>query len=186
MAAFKIYKETALPGTPANNAIYIVAPAAKPDYVEIYVTSSAGVVKRVIDEDDVQALIDASLAGMNSIRVVADIAARNALSLTTDSMVLVKDASADVTVDSGAALYVWEQALTTYSKIAEYESLDFTIDWSDVQNRPSSSAANIDDAVAKRHTHANSTELAKITEDGSGNLLYDGALPATKWDSTSW
>lgn len=186
MAAFKIYKETTLPGSPASNAIYIVAPASKPDYVEIYVTSSSGVVKRVIDSEDVQALIDASLTGMNSIKVVADIAARDALSLTMDSMVLVKDASADATVDSGAALYVWEEALSAFSKIAEYESLDFTIDWSDIQNRPSSSVANIDDAVSKRHTHANSTELAKIGQDGSGNLTYDGALPATKWDSTSW
>ena len=35
MAIFKIFRETALPGTLQPYSIYIVAPAAKPNYVEI-------------------------------------------------------------------------------------------------------------------------------------------------------
>jgi hypothetical protein len=38
MATYSIYKETALPGTLQPHSIYLIAPAANPDYVEMYVT----------------------------------------------------------------------------------------------------------------------------------------------------
>ena len=63
----------------------------------------------------------------NSAQLVADIAARDALELTKNSFVLVSDASADPTVDVGAALYFYNMADDSYLKIAEYESLDLVI-----------------------------------------------------------
>ena len=65
----------------------------------------------------------------NSAQLVEDIAARDALapSLTKNSFVLVSDASADATVDVGAALYFYNVAEESFLKIAEYESLDFVL-----------------------------------------------------------
>lgn len=49
------------------------------------------------------------------------------------------------------------------------------VNWTDIQNRPYSSVAVIDDMVAKRHSHANLAYLNKISEDsGTGQLLYNG------------
>ena len=80
MATYQVFKETTLPGTLQANSIYLVAPAAKPDYVEMYVTgSSASTVKRIINDVDVQDMIDTSVASQTQLEVVTDITARNAL-----------------------------------------------------------------------------------------------------------
>ena len=187
MAAVKIYRETALPGTLQANSVYLIAPAGSPNYVEMYVTgTSASTVKRIINEDDIQAMISASLAGLSSLDIVADIAARNALTPGNGSMCLVLDATGDATVQAGAAMYVYQLATTTWIKVSEYESMDLVLEWSAIQNKPTSAVADIDDAVSKRHSHANKTQLDKLGEDGDGLLTYNGLLPKIAWDSTSW
>jgi hypothetical protein len=189
MAEYKVFKETALPSTInlEPHSIYLVAPSARPEYVEIYVTGvSTSTVKRVIDQSDVQAMIDSEVAALSAIEVVADIAARDALTLAANTQVMVLDATADTTVDSGAATYIYRQSDTSFTKIAEYESLDVILNWNDIVGGPSSSPTDIDDAVAKRHVHANKTELDLITQDGNGKMLYNGALPVTAWDSVNW
>lgn len=153
----------------------------------MYVTgSSASTVKRVINSDDIQLMIDTSLSAMSNLEVVADIAARNALNPTRNVVVLVLNATADPTVAAGAATYVYQLSTTSWIKISEAESLDLSITWASIQGKPTSSPTDIDDAVTKRHTHANLTQLNKIGEDVNGDLTYNGTLPNTKWQSTNW
>jgi len=187
MATFKIFKETTLPGSLDAHSIYLIAPAGKPNYVEMYVTgASASTVKRIVNTDDIQTMIDSSLASLNAIEVVPDIPARNALTPTKNITVLVLDATGDLTVASGAATYVYRLSTTTWVKISEAESMDVSVTWAMITGKPSSAVADIDDAVAKRHNHANKTQLDKIGEDGSGNLTYNGVLPVIAWTSTNW
>jgi hypothetical protein len=187
MATVKIYKETTLPGTLQANSVYLIAPAGSPNYVEMYVTgTSAATVKRILNEADIQAMITASLSGIGATEIVADITARNALTPSNGSMCLVLDASADPTVTSGAATYIYQTSTTTWIKIAEYESLDFELSWANLSNKPTSSVADIDDAVSKRHAHTNKTQLDKVGENVDGLLTYNGLLPKIAWDSTSW
>lgn len=184
---YNIYKETALPGTLQPHSIYLIAPAARPDFVEMYVTgASAATVKRHVNSVDVQNMIDAALSGMGGLSVVDDIAARNALAPTSNVMVLVIDASDDPNVTSGSATYVYRLSTTSWIKISESESMDLSLTWSSISGRPTSAVADIDNAVSLRHSHANLTQLNKIGEDGDGNLTYDGALPKTGWASTGW
>jgi hypothetical protein len=189
LAEYKIFKETALPsvGSLEVHSIYLVAPAARPDYVEIYITgASTSTVKRVIDQPDVQSMIDADISALSAIEVVADITARDALTLTANTQVMVLDASDDGTVDSGAATYIYRQSDTSFTKIAEYESLDVIMNWSDIVGGPSSSPTDIDDAVSKRHVHANKTELDLIGEDADGNMNYNSLPLVINWDSVNW
>lgn len=83
--------------------------------------------------------LEGAVAGQSGCYVVDDIAARDAL---TESNVgdqcWVKDASADETVESGAAKYLWDG--TAWVKTAEAESMDVVIDWADVQNKVVDSA----------------------------------------------
>lgn len=67
-----------------------------------------------------------------NVKYVADITARDAL--TGDALtglVFVIDASADATVDAGAAMYAWDATLNSnaggWVKIAEHESLDIDV-----------------------------------------------------------
>jgi hypothetical protein len=188
MATYKVFKETALPGSLQPHSIYLVAPVAHPGYLEIYVTDTAGTAtRRTHKVEDIQAMIDSSLAGMSGGATIVDnIAARDALNKTNGLTVLVVDASADPTVDTGAATYVYRESNASWVKISEYESLDISLSWANITGRPASSVADIDDAVTKRHTHANKTQLDKIGEDGNGDLTYNGENVAPKLNSAGW
>lgn len=188
MTTVRIHKTTTLPGTLDGHSVYLVAPAAKPNYVEMYVTNAAGTAaRRVINSDDIQAMIDAAVAGVQTgIEIVDDIAARNALTPVNGKYVLVLDASADPTVDSGAASYVWRTTASQWIKLTEYESLDITVTWEMIQGKPTATPAAIDAAVANAHTHANMTQLTKINEDGNGDFIYDGLPPRARLETAGW
>lgn len=186
MAIVKIFRETALPATLQNDSLYVIAPSSTPNYFELYVTNSSGAVKRIPTDADITTKINAALSTVSSLTVVADIAARNALTPTTNIQVLVKNATGDATVASGAATYVYEIATTSWTKISEAESLDVVLNWASIQGKPTSSASAIDSAVSASHTHSNKTQLDKVSEDAGGNLTYAGSLPHIGWDSTGW
>jgi hypothetical protein len=157
----------------------------------MYFTSSDGLdVRHVISKDEIQSMINQYVVNATSelteIKIVADIAARNALNLTANGLCLVLDATADATIAAGAALYVYDAVGLQWTKVAEYESMDVQLLWSAIQGRPTSSVAAIDDAVAKAHTHTNKAQLDKISEDGGGNLMYNGAYPKAPLDAEQW
>jgi hypothetical protein len=184
--ALQLFRETALPATLQAYSIYMIAPTARPEYVEIYVTDATGVAKRVINQADIETLISDAIADAKELFIVADIDARDALSPTYAQYVFVIDATDDTTVDSGGATYLYNTATTSWIKISEAESLDVVLNWTDIQGGPASSPTEIDAAVAAAHTHENKTQLDKIDEDDDGNFTYAGSLPLTGWSSTSW
>lgn len=188
MSTFKIYRETALPGTLQPYSVYLIAPASDPTLVEVVVTNSDATANRhVINKADIQSMIDTSMAaaGANDLAIVADIPARDALAPTGNLYAYVTDATGDATVTSGGATYLYNHATTTWLKVSEAESMDVVLQWANIQGGPSSTPANIDDAVTKRHTHANATQLGKIDEAG-GEMTYGGVQVKTEWSSTGW
>lgn len=188
MANFQIFKETALPSTLQPNSIYLVTSATNSSLVEMFVTNVAGTAARhVLSESDVQTMISNSITSSNSAIVVANIAARDALlPLTATKWVYVIDATGDATVASGGATYLYNTTTSAWVKVSEAESLDLVLNWTTLTGKPTSAVADIDDAVSKRHTHTNMTQLNKIGEDVGGNLTYNGSLVSTGWTSTNW
>ena len=188
MAKIKISQVTAVPtgGAIVANTIYMVSVGAT-NKMEVYMSNSAGdALKRVFNESDIQALINASVSGLGGIEVVDDIAARDALIPSSNVQVMVLDASADPTVSSGAATYVYRLSNTTWYKVSESESLDFVFNWSNLQDKPTSTVAQIDSAVTNSHTHANKTQLDLIGQDGDGDITYNGSKVANEYTSTAW
>lgn len=184
MTPFKIFRETALPSPLQAYAIYLVAPPGEADYVEMYVTDATGSkARRIVNDKDIKAMIAESLAAAGQLAVVEDIAARDRIA-EPKGEVYVVNAAADPSVSKGGARYLYHNS--QWLKIAETESMDLVLTWGGMQGKPASSTADIDDAVTKRHTHANKTQLDKIGEDGSGNLTYGGSAVATAWASTGW
>jgi len=182
---FKPFKLTAVPSLPCDpNAVFFVAPTGKPNYIEIYLSNNAGTaLRRLLTDSDIQGLIDTSIAGISGeMPIVANIAARNALTLTKNTQVLVLDATGDSTVGNGAATYLYRASTTSWIKLSESESMDLILQWSNIQGKPNSSAAAIDTAVANSHTHTNKTQLDKIGENGSGLLIYNNSLPKIGWE----
>lgn len=190
MAEFKIAKVTALPGSPVADTMYVVKGALDTN-AKLYVTSSAGTAVEVFDDALVASMIADAIgtATNTSLTLVADIAARDALVLDTNAIVLVADATGDATVNAGAALYFYDSVGDTFTKVAEYESMDVILSWANIQDKPTSTVAAIDQAVTDSHTHSNKSVLDLLTVSG-GVLQYDGANvdtdTVTQWTSTDW
>lgn len=190
MTQLKFHKVTTLPGTLEANALYFVVNG---NYSETYVTTSDGTAKSLGNSAMITTIADARISAAmaaavsNPVEIVADIAARNTLtgSAATNKLILVTNATGDATVASGAALYVFNKAAGTTTKIAEYESMDVQLTWASIQNKPTSTVSEIDDAVTKRHTHANKVTLDKLG-DSAGTLTYGGQAVSTNWNTTNW
>lgn len=132
----------------------------------------------------------------------ANIAALTAAGATTNiaegQLVWVNDASGDTTVSSGWAIYrkkvdtdpasldytkvndvpestqgAGDGVTAGWQKVAESESLDVVVNWANIEGKPNSAVADIDDAVSKKHEHANKAVIDKFTES-SGDLIYNG------------
>ena len=191
MAYLSIFKETVLPESLQPNAMYLVAPAGQPNYVEIYVTSNDGaIVRKTIGETEILGLINTHIGtavqSVLEFKLVQDIVTRDALALDKATLVLVIDASADPTVEAGAATYIYNPDDEDYTKIAEYESLDISLDWDAIGGAPTSTPAQIDAAVSNSHTHANKAVLDELTENGDEELLYKGQVIPAGLSTVNW
>lgn len=161
------------------------------NYAEAYLTDLSGVAKSIGNTSMINALVAQALAnwsgGSSTVEIVPDIAARDALILTLEAnaMILVVDATDDPTVDLGSALYAYDFTSETTYKIAEYESMDIVLEWSAIVGGPTSSPAQIDNAVSIAHTHANKAVLDKFTEEG-GLPRYAGKPIQSEWATESW
>ena len=186
---FKTHRVTELPAVLEAYAVYFVAPAGTTDYVEIYVTSSDGTsARRVINEQDVNTLVEQKLAGTDEIYVVDTIADRLTVDTDKSRYVYVVDASEDSTVTSGGASYLYNTVTEDWVKISESESMDLVLNWNSIIGGPTSTPAQIDEAVAAKHTHVNKNALDKVGEDVEGNFTYGGVAVGgtTKWATTNW
>lgn len=191
MASLNFYKVTSLPGTLVADSLYFVSNGT---IAESYLTDSSGVAKSLGNTSMVTSIVTSqmasTLAAYNAMEIVATIAARNTLaaSLNRNVLVLVSDATGDVTVASGAALYAFNNTGDTWTKVTEYESLDVTLTWAALQNKPTSTVAQIDTAVSQAHSHSNKTFLDKIGETG-GAMTYNGSAVgggAPNWTTLNW
>jgi hypothetical protein len=185
---FKVFKETALPGTLQPHSVYFIAPAGETNLLEVYVTnaSASAPVRHVLNKTEVQTMIDASIASSNELTIVADIAARNALTPTRAQYVYVINATGDATVASGGATYLYNTSGSTWIKVSEAESLDVTVTWASITGKPTSTPAQIDTAVANSHTHTNKTQIDLIGQNAGGEMTYNGTQVKTEWSSTGW
>lgn len=99
---------------------------------------------------------------VKEVRIVANIAARNALTgLFAGLNVYVTDASGDSTVNSGGAYYLYDG--TNWIKTGESESLDLVLSWANIQGKPSSLPANGGNADTVDNKHASDFATADHT-----------------------
>ncbi len=182
----KFAKVNVLPVTFEPSTVYLVKDADEA-FAKMFISNAAGTaVRRLPNRDDIQAMVNQAVAGASNIFVVADIAARDALAPTVVTQAIVVDATDDTSVALGSATYVYDPVGDAWSKIAEHESMDVVLKWANIQGRPSSTVAEIDDAVAKKHAHANLTTLDKFAQDGDGQPTYNGKNLHVYLSSDQW
>lgn len=167
------------------NSVYFVAETQGANKVgkEIIVVGSDGTKVSFASLEVIDKAIEKSLKSANSVEVVADIPARDALkdTLKANASILVKDATGDSTVKSGAALYVFQKSDKTFTKIAEYESMDLEFTWSNIQNIPQLNITNEDKGSYVEYTLSvpgSSAAGSKINVPKPANEL--------DWTSKEW
>lgn len=122
----QILRVTALPAELAANTMYLVKGAGEELTITVVGTDGSAV-GSTLTSTQINSMIAAEIAELdisNGVQFAEDIEARDSLALTKDSLVFVADASDDETVESGAALYFYSLSNTTFTKVAEYESMD--------------------------------------------------------------
>ena len=121
----------------------------------------------------------------------ADIAAMLAsTTVEAGQLVWVNDASTDPTVTSGWAIYrkkvgvgIDYTQLAGWTKVSEAEQLDVVVTWDSIQGKPTSTPAQIDQAVTDDHTHANKAQLDLIGFDATASRpTYNSNLLAYRAD----
>ena len=112
-------------------------------------------------------------------------------------VVMVLDASADPTVSTSSTWAIYRRkanttvltTLDSWQKIAEQESLDVVVQWDNIQGKPSSTPAQIDQAVTDDHTHTNKAVLDELADTGTAQapvLEYKGEALAFSKDNTTF
>lgn len=98
--------------------------------------------------------------------VVADIAARDALTAFSGLHALVIDATADSSIEAGGAEYVYDGS--AWQKISEFNDLDLVINWDDIQNKPAylGSFTNLPDTPSDYIGHGGKIVAVNGSEDG--------------------
>ena len=123
------------------------------------------------------ASLQTAIRGKVPCHIVNDIAARDGLeSPKQGDLCWVKDATADETVSTGAAQYIYDGS--AWVKIAEAESLDLVVNWADIQGKEA-----VEAAMGKAHEHANADVLNGISATGdtaiiNGKTYYSGRMVA--------
>lgn len=123
------------------------------------------------------ASLQTAVSGKVPCYVVNDIAARDGLeSPKQGDLCWVKDATADATVSTGAAQYIYDGS--AWVKIAEAESMDMIVNWADIQGKEA-----VETAMSKAHEHANADILNGISASGdtmtvNGKTYYSGRMVA--------
>lgn len=185
--SINFYKVSELPAQPESNAFYFINDGTS-NTIETYLVSNSetGVAKAVGNSSMINELFEQKISQVSKFEAVQNITERNALIRRGQAfMVFVLDASDDVRVDSGSALYAYEPSNDIFIKVAEYESMDYnfqdiinglTFDWSQIQNGPISSASSIDVTVSQIHTHPNIQFLEGISENIHGLVTYRGII----------
>lgn len=180
-----------LPATFDPTTMYMIK-GTEAGMFEIYMSNSDGsAVRHTPTKAEISAMIASQLSAATQIHVVADITARDAIDVASSgtTQVLVLDATADSTVAAGAATYVGYGDPVTWTKISEYESMDVVLQWGNIQGRPTSTVAQIDDAVAQAHSHANKAlldTLSVTTDNGQDFLTLDGEIVGAYASSVEW
>jgi hypothetical protein len=201
MAAVNFFKVSGVPANEylQNNSLYFVYNSEN-TFVDFYLTGSDAATygaHNVSNTAAVNALIDSKLTSFTNLKIVSNIEARDALTLTSSSFVLVADATDDSTVKSGAALYVYDAGTGYYTKVTEYESLDILdlFENKAVLDKFSEDDGSVNAEAAGTVLYdgrplelANRTQVDKIGEDTDGNLTYNGSPvnAVTNWSAIEW
>ena len=193
MAFLDIKRVLALPAQLVARTLYMVADAQADSFDIVVVGTDVTKPRHLINRGEIAAMIAAAVAAgvgggaAQEVFFQPTIAARDAMVPAGNIVVWVGDATGDVTVAAGAAMYFFDfTGNSGWHKISEGATLDAVVSWDKIDGRPTSTPAAIDASVSATHAHANLAVLDVLTKDSDNRLLLDGAPVANFISEEAW
>lgn len=182
--ALSIHRSKSFPSLPEDrhkNCLYLVKPDGS-TVIDTYLVDGQGNAYSHFNEPRFAELFEKYSQSLNSFFIVETIANRDALNLQFNTLVFVIDATGDPSVPEGSALYFYSRVHNLFTKVFQSTGLD----WNFLSGRPQSSPAEIDEAVAKSHSHGNK-DLLDMLGTVNNNLYFKGQ-PVTRYlvGSSDW
>ena len=171
MSVMSFYKVDSLPTVLVPNAIYFVR-NINDAYVDIYVTDNTGQGMRSTVDYEAVKHVAAKATATTLVKTVTNYETLSTLDTYATRIAFVIDASGDSTVTSGAATYIFNQSIAEWVKVAEFESMDTVLQWTNIEGKPNSTPEAIDNAVKQTHTHANKHVLDKFDVNANGTPVF--------------
>lgn len=138
------------------------------DSVDARITAQTGTTAGKLLALDENGLIPTSLipSTFKEAEVVADIDARDELEVFAGLHAFVIDATGDSTVESGGAEYIYNG--TKWIKISELESLDATISWENIQDKPSVASSLLGLSDTPNSYENSAGKILCVNSEGTG------------------
>lgn len=150
---YKPHRLNAIPAVPEINSIYYT-PGAGGELVVTVVGNTIADIYSTRTDAEVLALVAANGLLQQEVIATPTIVTRDALTLTTNALIMVGDATADPLVTTGGAFYFYDNVADTFTLTSRLEDLNLITDWSDIQNKP--------------------LGLDNISVDGDGDITFLG------------
>jgi hypothetical protein len=171
MSVMSFFKVETLPETLVANAIYFV-PDIGSTFVNIFVTDSSGQSMRsTVSTHAIRSIAQVSTTN-TVVKSVATFSGLSELDPLYTKIAFVIDASGDSTVKSGAATYIFNTTINSWVKVAEFESMDVSLVWANILDKPNSTPTQIDNSVLYSHHHANKNIIDRFDLAADGTPTY--------------
>lgn len=163
---YKPHRLNALPATPEANSIYYT-PGADGELVVTVVGNTPADIYSTRSDAQILSLVAANGLLQQEVIATPTITTRDQLTLTTNALVMVGDATADPDVSSGGAFYFYDNTADTFTLTSRLEDLNLVTNWADIQNKPSA--------------------LTDLAVDGDGDITYQGdKLMGMYFETVEW
>jgi hypothetical protein len=161
------------PSAPYDRSTLLFAKQSGNLSITPYATNKNGVeIRGTLNLADLNSRIEGLTLDLTDLKTVSTYVARDSLTLHKNSLVLVGDASGDPNINTGYAVYFWDNNTSTWTLTYASEDEGISVDFSMLGF--ASTAAQIDTAASWEHTHGNTVLIDNIqTNPVTNNLVYN-------------
>lgn len=167
-----------LPTNMEANAIYVVKPPGALEADLVFTGSDPLVVARTISRVDIEQIVGDAVDASTSITFKQSYGDMLSDRPTSNALIYVADATGDPTSTTVVRVYLYNKETDTFTGFPSTGGgggPGGDVTWGQILGRPNSTPAQIDQAVAAMHTHANKAVLDLIGENAQQKLTFRGA-----------
>lgn len=164
-----------LPGTLEANTMYIVKAPGALEADLVFTGSDPTVNASTISRMSIEQIVGTAVDASTSVYFKQAYADMLSDRPKANALVYVADTTGDPTATTASRVYLYNKATNTFMGFPNSGGGSSDVTWNQILGKPTSTPAQIDQAVAQMHTHTNKQVLDLIGENASQKLTFRGA-----------